>query len=152
MTSPSARKESSLPFNEVEWMRLVFLLADTQDRLNELSYQTLRLIPVKGHKRLQYRSCYLSITALAHILQRHYCIQTHQTNTGRFSIPVAEMLAYLRAAHAQTPKPIPDSAHLQRVIHTTRTVGFAANGAASHQITVITDTGGAIVTVFPGLL
>lgn len=74
-------------FNEEQWMHTLFLISDTQTWLDELQAELIYRLPVKNRKKLLCRSHYLTASALAHILERHYyknsplpqCKQIHYT-------------------------------------------------------------------------
>jgi hypothetical protein len=147
MASPGAAG-----FCEEEWMRLLFLLSDTSEWLDDLQRRLLHQLPVNDRKRLFRRSYYLTAPALAHILERHYHKIPRHPGTGKFTIPVAAMLHCLRQAGDTEPQPMPGSPHYKRVWQADSAVGFDKNGNPTAFITVLTDTGGKLVTAFPGLI
>jgi hypothetical protein len=59
-------------FNEPEWIKLIFLLADTQQWLNELCQDAFETIPVEKKEKLHRKTWHVTVTALAHIIGRHY--------------------------------------------------------------------------------
>jgi len=61
------------PFNEEAWLKLIFLLSDTQDWLNEMVSGAIMQLPMSNKKRLFRKTYYITISSLAHILERHYC-------------------------------------------------------------------------------
>jgi hypothetical protein len=84
------------PFNEEAWIKLIFLLSDTQDWLNQLASGALMQVPMKNRKRLLRKTYYLPLASLSHILERHHYKIPRHPGTGKFTIPVPEILSYLR--------------------------------------------------------
>ena len=143
---------NSPPFNEYEWLRLLFLLNDTQNWLNELINGAVMQVPMKDRKKLFRKTYYISISALAHILERHYYKIPRHPATSKFTVPVTEILSHLRDAFMGSVAPIPGSLNFQRAVDVGRIIGFDRNRLPTTCITVITDSGGRIITAFPGNL
>ena len=138
------------PFNEDEWLRLVFLLSDTQDWLNEMANRALMQVPMKNRKRLLRKTYYLTVSSLAHILERHYYKIPRHPETSKFTIPVPEILSYLRDISAEPGIPIAGSLDLRRTVDVRKVIGFDRNQLPTTCITALTDYGGRIITAFPG--
>ena len=138
--------------NEEQWIHILFLISDTQIWLEELQAKLIYQLPVKNKKKLLRKSHYLSASALAHILERHYFKIPRYPNAGKFTIPVASIVSYLRDAGAQTTMPVSNSCNVQRVIDAKQIIGFDKYGKPASVITVISDGGGKIITAFPGTL
>lgn len=138
--------------NEEQWIHILFLVSDTQIWLEELQAKLIYQLPVKNKKKLLRKSHYLSASALAHILERHYFKIPRYPNAGKFTIPVASIVSYLRDAGTQTTMPVSNSCNVQRVIDTKQIIGFDKYGKPASVITVISDGGGKIITAFPGTL
>lgn len=141
-----------MPFNETEYLKLLFLIADTQQWVDDLAKEMLAILPVKQIRKLRSKQYYLSITALAHIVERHYYKIPRYPNTGKFHLTLADILHYIREAEAAPAHPIPGSLTLQRVINTNLPIGFDHTGQPTTLITILTDAGGKIITAFPGML
>lgn len=139
-------------FNEPEWIKLIFLLADTQHWVDELSSRAFDELPLENKKKLFRKTYHLSIHAMAHIIERHYYKIARHPGTGKFNIPLSSVLHYIREAGSIPPAAVAGSLNLQRVLTTTEPVGFNKQGETTYCITVITNPGGEIVTAFPGLL
>jgi hypothetical protein len=139
------------PFDESAWIKLIFLLSDTQDWLNELANGALMQVPMKNRKRLLRKTYYVSVSALAHILQRHYFKIPRHPETSKFTIPVPEILSYLRDLSAETGVPVAGSLNFRRTVDVHRTIGFDKDQLPTSHITVLTDSGGRIITAFPGI-
>jgi hypothetical protein len=139
-------------FNEAEWIKLVFLLADTQSWVDELVRDCFLQLPLENKKKLFKKDYYLTASAMAHILERHYYKINRHPQTGKFHIPVIEILEYIRSAYAIEPTPISGSCNYSRVVHTGSEIGFDKSGNAVTCITVITAAAGKIITAFPGKL
>lgn len=138
-------------FNEQSWLKLVFLLADTQAWIDELSNQAFEQLPVHNKNKL-FRSTYrLTPKAMAHILERHYYKIARHPVAGKFNIPLPVMLGYIRDAGAIEPLALSGTLNRQRVLHTDECVGINNEGREVCCLTVITGPGGDIITAFPGL-
>lgn len=138
------------PFNENEWMRLIFLLSDTQDWMNDLAMNAIMQVPMKDRKKLFRKTFYISVTALAHIIERHYYKIHRHPETSKFTVPLIEILAYLRDASKEETTPIPGSLNFQRTIDTQKIIGIDGDHLPTSLITILTDNGGRIITAFPG--
>jgi hypothetical protein len=139
------------PFHEESWIKLIFLLSDTQDWLNELANGALMQVPMKNRKRLLRKTYYISVSALAHILLRHYFKIPRHPETSKFTIPVPEILSYLRDLSTEPGVPVAGSLNFQRTVDVHRTIGFDKDQLPTSHITVLTDSGGRIITAFPGI-
>lgn len=138
-------------FNEEAWIKLIFLLSDTQDWLNELVNGAVMQVPMKNRKRLLRKTYYLNVSALAHILQRHYFKIPRHPDTSKFTIPVPEILSYLRDISTEPGVPVAGSLNFRRTVDVHKTVGFDRDQLPTTHITVLTDSGGRIITAFPGI-
>lgn len=141
---------NSTAFNEDEWINLIFQLRDTQVWLNRAVRGSILRVPMKERKKLLRNNYYISVTALAHIIERHYHKVPLFPHTSKFTIPIAALLTYLRDASLEQALPIPDSPNVQRVIDAGKIIGYEPNLMPATHITVITDRGGRIITAFPG--
>ena len=70
VTTPA--QNTNIHFNEAQWLQALFLLADTQSWLQQIQEGLIWQLPVKHHKKLLRKGWYLSVKALAHILECHY--------------------------------------------------------------------------------
>jgi len=140
----------SPPFNEDEWLRLIFLLSDTQNWLNELVNEAILQVPMKNRKKLFRKSYYLTVTALAHIMERHHYKILRHPHVSKFTIPVIDILSLLRDANSGSALPVAGTLYLSRLIDTGSIIGHDANGLPTSLLTVLTDSGGRIITAFPG--
>src|SRR5260221_1269915 len=137
-------------FNEPEWLKLVFLLADTQTWLDDMAKECFRRIPLPGKKKFIRKTYYLTASAMAHILERHYYKFNRYPQAGKFHIPVVEILHYIREAYCLPVTLLPGCLNFQRTVHIEHPIGFDKNGQPANTITIITDASGKIITVFPG--
>lgn len=137
-------------FNEEQWLHTLFLISDIQTWLDELQAKLIYQLPVKNRKKLLCKSHYLTAAALAHILERHYFKIPRYPNAGKFTIPVTAIVSYIRDAVNQPAEPVPCSGNLQRILDAGQHIGFDQYGKPANIITVLSDTGGKIVTAFPG--
>lgn len=143
------------PFNEAQWLQVLFLLADTQTWLQQQQEGLIWQLPVKNRKRLLRKSWYLTAMALAHILERHYYKVPRHPLAGKFTIPIPAIAAAIRDAYQQPPQPLPepsgeDSGLLQRVWDAGTPLGYDTTGRTVSVLTVISDASGEIITAFPG--
>ena len=139
-------------FNESEWIKLIFLLADTQQWLDELNQQAFNQLPVDNKKKLFRKTYHLGIKVMAHILERHYYKIPRHPGTGKFNIPITEILQHLRDAGNSPTQPVPGTLNHQRIITTKQPVGFDRSGESSRRLSILTYPGGEIITVFPGVI
>jgi len=135
-------------FSEPEWLKLLFLLSDTQEWLNDMNKALFNQLPI-SKKRFISKDYYLTVTTPAHILERHYYKINRYPHVGKFNIPVTDILNYIRDAHAIAPIAI-NGNNLQRTIEASAPIGHDKNGNETNIITILTDAGGKIITVFPG--
>jgi hypothetical protein len=145
-------QSTNIHFNETQWLQALFLLADTQSWLQQMQEGLIWQLPVKHRKKLLRKGSYLSSKALAHILERHYYKVPRHPLTGKFTIPIPQIVVCIRDACQQPPQTMPCSPHLQRVLDTGTPLGHDPSGNTVTTITVITSTGGEIITAFPGVL
>lgn len=138
-------------FDEAGWLRLLFLLNDTQTWLDDMSKEAFQQLPVGEKKKFLRKHYYLSVPALAHILERHYYKIGRYPHAGKFTIPVADILHYIRDACSLPVSPVPGSLNFQRVLDAGKNIGYDKNGQPVQVITILTDGGGKIITAFPGL-
>ncbi|MCH5715356.1 hypothetical protein [Niabella hibiscisoli] len=139
-------------FNEAEWLRVLFLLSDTEQWLQQQHTQHFYQLPLKQHKKLLRSSWYLSPAALAHIIERHYYKISRHPCAGKFTINIPELVAYIREAFTVAPTPVPDSVNLQRTLTTATPIGFDNQGNTVAALTIISNAGGRIITAFPGFI
>lgn len=140
------------PFNEDQWIKTIFLISDTQSWLNEIQKGMIFQLPIQGRKKLLKKTFYLSISALAHIIERHYYKINRFPASGKFTIPITDILSYIRDSYDAPATKINGSLNFQRVITTDRIIGFDKNGIHINFMTIVTDSGGNIITAFPGTL
>lgn len=148
---PTEQKHNTPPFNEEAWIKLIFLLSDTQDWLNELANGALMQVPMKNRKRLLRKTYYLPLSSLAHILERHHFKIPRHPGTSKFTIPVVEILSYLRDISDEPGTPVAGSLDFKRTVNVGKIVGFNRDQLPTTYITVLTDSGGRILTAFPGI-
>jgi hypothetical protein len=136
--------------NEPHFIKLIFTLADTQAWLDELCHETYNSIPVLCKRKFRSSTYYLSVTALAHILERHYYKIPRHPDAGKFHITLIEILHYIKEAQPMPLTPVAGKATFQRTLQTNQHIGFDRNGLPATHITVITNASGNIITAFPG--
>ena len=139
-------------FNEPHYLKLIFLLADTQDWLKSLTNEVQHMLPAFNKRKLQKSNYNLNITAWAHILERHYYKIPRHPGKGKFHIPLEEILYYIKEAQQATTQTISGCSSIQRIVKAKNSIGFNKNGEPTAYVTIITDSVGNISTAFPGLL
>ena len=137
-------------FNEPEFLKLLFLLSDTQTWLDDMCKEAFGRIPVPDKKKFLRKTYYLTVPALAHILERHYYKISRYPHAGKFHIPVTEILHHIREAHSLPAFAIPGCQNFLRILHTEQPIGFDKNGQPTSTLTVLSDASGKIITAFPG--
>lgn len=137
-------------FNEAEWLKLLFLLADTHSWLEDMSKNCLMQLPIAGKKQLLCKGYYMGIKAMAHIAERHYYKINRYPHTNKFHIPLTDILHYIKAAAIVPTEPLKNSVNFYRMLQTDEVIGFDMEGHPVQCITIITDASGNIITAFPG--
>ena len=141
-----------MTFNEPQFIKLIFLLSDTQTWLEELEKTAFSQLPLPEKKKLFKQNYYLTASALAHIIERHYYKINRHPEAGKFHIELLDILHYIREAKTSTTIPVPGCNNMQRIIQTNQPIGFDQNGQPASSITIITDEAGNIITAFPGII
>jgi hypothetical protein len=108
--------------------------------------------PSRKKKKLFKQNYYLTASALAHILERHYYKINRHPEAGKFHIELLEIVHYIREAKSITATSVNGCNNMQRIIQTSQPIGFDENGQPATTITIITSPGGNIITAFPGML
>lgn len=135
--------------NELEFIKLLFLLSDTQQWLTQMSHDLFTQMP--NTSRLKQKTYYLSVTAFAHIIERHYYRIERHPGTGKFSIPIHDIIHHIREAKEEQSHPLPGTLNSYRTKNTGTIIGHERTGTPTSIITVITCPAGTIITAFPGL-
>jgi hypothetical protein len=142
----------AINFNEAQWLKLVFLLADTQQWINDMAREAFLQLPVTDKKKCFRKNYYLTVEAMAHILERHYYKINRHPQTGKFHIPVIEIVQLIRDAADLPVTPVPGNANFYRSMQTANIIGYDKDGNPANIVTVVTNAGGKIITAFPGAL
>lgn len=141
----------NIPPNENEWIRIILLLADTQQWLNEICVQTMSSLHPPAKKLLAAKTYRLSIGGLAHILERHYHKTLRHPGTGKFTVSLPQVLDLLKRAGAEPAVPMTGTLNSVRVLQCEDIIGIDRDGDPCRVMTVITAADGSVVTAFPGL-
>jgi hypothetical protein len=152
MNTTTTATPNNFVFNEAQWLQVLFLLADTDVWLQQLQEGLIWQLPVKQHKKLLRKSWYLSVTVLAHILERHYYKLPRHPLAGKFTISIPEIVNAIKDAGQLPPEPIAGSSNLQRVWEAGYPLGYDPAGNTVTTLTVISSAAGEIITAFPGML
>ena len=149
-TAQPGRADSS--FREEEWLRLLFLLSDTEQWLQDLHKALFSCLPVADKRKFLRKTYYLAPSALAHILERHYHRIPRHPGAGKFTIPVVEILHWLREGSQQPATLVPGCSNYKRIVEAPATIGYDQQGQPTCLVTILTDAGGRILTAFPGMM
>lgn len=136
--------------NESELIRLLYTLADIQQWISDLSSAALSHIPHMGKKKLQKLDYYLSVSALVHILERHYYKIQRHPGAGKFCIAIESILQYIRQAKECQQHKAPNHSGSYRILECDTIIGYDQQGHNTTYLTVFTDVKGNILTAFPG--
>lgn len=140
-----------MEFNEAEWIRLLFMISDTQSWVKEMEKSLFNQLALAEKKKLLPKNSYISADTLAHILERHYHKIPRHPGTAKFTISVANILHWIREALQQPAHPIPGNCNFIRCHDTGTNLGHDLYGLPSTFITVITNAGNQVITAFPGI-
>lgn len=141
-----------MTFNESQWLKMLFLLADTQAWIDDMCKQAMAILPATGKKQLQRQGYYLTITALAHIAEKHYHAVARHPHASKFHIPITEIVQYIKEAGNLEPQPISGQNNYYRTLQADKIIGQNTDGIPTNTITIITNSSGNIITAFPGQL
>ncbi|RYD81434.1 MAG: hypothetical protein EOP53_06400 [Sphingobacteriales bacterium] len=130
-------------------MRIILLLADTQGWLNEMGSQVIHSIQTAAKKLFSNKTYRLSVTAFAHIIERHYYKTLRHPGTGKFDVSLSEILQLIKDAATIDPQPMKGSVYFKRSLALSTAIGINKNGESSHTLTVISDEAGNIITAYP---
>ncbi|MGN7784744.1 hypothetical protein ACTJIJ_09465 [Niabella sp. 22666] len=148
----TATTTNTFVFHEAQWLQVLFLLADTATWMQQLQEGLIWQLPVKQHKKLLRKNWYLSVTVLAHILERHYYKLPRHPLAGKFTISIPEIVNAIKEAGQLSPQPIAGSTNLQRVWEAGCPLGYDPAGNTVTTLTIISSAAGEIITAFPGRL
>lgn len=137
-------------YSEPELIRLLYALADIQQWISELSSAALSQVPHMGKKKLQKIDYYLSVSALVHILERHYHKIQRHPGAGKFCISISSILDYIGQAKDCTQQKAINHSGSYRILLCDTIIGFDQEGRSTSWLTVFTDIKGNITTAFPG--
>lgn len=135
--------------NESELLRMLMLLADTQAWLNEMGLQHMHQLHPQGIKLLQGKQYRLSISALAHIVERHYYKTMRHPGTGKFDISLVAIVDHLKEAATAEPVPVKGSTNMKRCLYLNDPIGFNKQGEPAYSMVIVTDVTGSIITAYP---
>ena len=141
---------SQYTFNEEQWLKILFIISDTQIWLNELIKEVFFQLPLEDKRKLFRKTYYLTAPVLAHIIERHYYKIQRYPNAGKFTVPVVEIISYLRDSFHCPTVALEGSLCVKRIIDAGKIIGFDQNGQQTSTVTIISDSGGRIITAFPG--
>lgn len=110
-----------------------------------MSHDLLAQVP--NSSRLKQRSYYLSITAFAHIIERHYYRIERHPGTGKFSVPIPDIIQHIKEAKEEPPLPVHGTSNLYRTKNTGTIIGHERNGTPTTLITAFPR-----LTLIPALL
>ncbi len=157
-----------MDFDDASWLRMIYLISETQAWLNQLETYSFHRLPFTGRHRLTQQGFRLSATVLARVADR--CTHAKQPpKPGWFSVPVMELLPLLIRLNSARPErldprgkgnersradddPRTDgNALFTRTLDTAGIIGMDRRGLATSMLTVIQDSSGRILAVLPGM-
>jgi len=141
---------NTLEFNESEWLKMLFIISDTQSWIDEMEKRIIHMVPLDNKRKLFRPTYRLRASVFAHILERHYYKIPRHPEASKFNIPVHEILYFIREAGTITPDAIAGCLNFERIIDAGKPIGFNTDGEDTDIITVITDPAGNIKSAFPG--
>jgi|GEM_PF-1213016 len=139
-------------FDEEEWIRLLFLVSDLQDWVEDLEKRLFLVVPVHGKKKLFRKDFYLTARTFAHIIQRHYHKVARHPEAGKFIVPVPHLLELLKQTRHIPTIPIPGRDGVYRVADIGKIIGYDRTGRNTSFVTLISHPEGRIETAFPGIM
>src|SRR6478752_8615077 len=93
-------------FQEQEFIAHINCLYPIQKEINGLSKRAMWLIPGNRQTRYFPASYYLSAIVLSHIMDRHYYKVPRYPDKSKFTIPVPEIVRYIRMAFPVPGEPM----------------------------------------------
>lgn len=138
------------PFNEEEWLRMIFAISDLHQWLDEVSKGIIHLVPGHEKRKLFRKAYYITAPVLAHILERHFYKVMRHPGTGKFTITIPEIFHYLREGFHAPSSLIAGTTLFKRTVNTGTTTGIDRTGNSTTIMTIITDAAGKICTAYPG--
>jgi hypothetical protein len=139
-------------YQESQWIRILFLLSDTSAWLAAQQKDLFKQLQLPGAKQLFRNNYYLSAPAFAHIVERHYHQMVRHPLAAKFTIPIPDILHWIKEAATQNVQLLPTTGNYYRSLNTQTNIGYDCNGAPATVITVITTPAGLIQTAFPGII
>ena len=136
--------------NEAECVRYILLLADMEQWLRLLQKNFLLSVSPTCGKLLRGADFRITLSGLAHILERHFHSTLRHPATGKFLIPLPELIDLLKEAGSKDAQPMPGSQHLKRELECEGPIGINRLGESSWLLVVIADARGELVTAYPG--
>ncbi len=140
---------TSKTFKEPYWLQLLFILSHGHRWQSEAEMQLLLLLPIRGIHRLMEKGYRLRITALEHIVKRHYNGVSTDNDTGKFDIPLLQLLRIIKNAANLPCSPVKSTGNLQRLVICTTKIGVDKSGNPTRRMVIITSPDGDILTAFP---
>ena len=139
-------------FDEEEWIRLLFLVSDLQEWMEDLEKRLFLVVPVGDKKKLFRKDFYLTARTFAHIIQRHYHKVARHPEAGKFTVPVPHLIDLLKQTRHMPTTPIPGRDGVYRVVDTGKIIGYDRAGRNTTFLTLISHPEGRIETAFPGIM
>ncbi len=137
-------------YNEPEFIKLIFLLADIKQWVTTIEKDITMQLPMQGKKTIFKNKNGITVEALAHILERHYSKILRHPEKGKFTIDIPAICSHIKTAFLQQPEAVPATGGLSYQYDTGETIGYDRNNNPSSIITVITNQHGELKTAFPG--
>ncbi|MBO9659080.1 MAG: hypothetical protein J7527_09670 [Chitinophagaceae bacterium] len=136
------------PFHEAEFIYHINNMFRMKKELDGLAKRVMWMVP--GGKQTRYfpSSYYLSAFTLSHILDRHYHKVPRHPEKSKFTIPIPEIVKYIRMAFPQPTGPLIGHCR-ERILPTGLTIGWNEEQEPCQSIKVVSDLYGNIRTAYP---
>jgi hypothetical protein len=138
----------SFPFSEDDFISVLNNTHRIRQQIDGLSKRLMWLIAEDKKTRYFPASYYLSAYGLSHILDRHYFKIERYPDKAKFTIPVVDIVKYIRMAFVIQPQETTRKGEL-RILDAGKIIGVSATGIPCQNITIITDVNGYIRTAYP---
>ena len=142
---------TEITFDEDKWLKIILLLNDTYNSLEEINRETIYQLPIHEKRKFRKKGYYLTVQALAHIFEKHYHKGKKYPMAAKFTVDVINILHLIRDAWNNHETPLHNTSNFKRIIEADIIIGKEIGGMETKIFTIITDGGGKILTAFPGL-
>jgi len=136
--------------DELALVKQLYLLGEIQRWINEVSGDLINYVPSPQSKGSIKDGIYLTAAALYNILTEHHHKIQKLSGNARFTIPVVDILMFLREAAQEPVSEVAGTMLFQTIINTGKMIGYDRNNFPTCFFTIISEPGGKVVTAYPG--